>query len=65
MLLTISAARRSASSPPMARLRLATRSFRNALIEAAAVEQFFDAIPDPADRYKIASGNAKTLFRLD
>jgi hypothetical protein len=36
MLLTISAARRPASSPPMARLRLATRSFRNALIEAAA-----------------------------
>jgi predicted TIM-barrel fold metal-dependent hydrolase len=32
--------------------------------DAAEVGQFFDAIPDPADRYKIASGNAETLFRL-
>jgi predicted TIM-barrel fold metal-dependent hydrolase len=32
--------------------------------DAAAVEQFFDAIPDPADREKIASGNATALFRL-
>ncbi len=32
---------------------------------AAAVERFFDAIPDPADRSKIASGNAEALFRLD
>jgi predicted TIM-barrel fold metal-dependent hydrolase len=32
--------------------------------DAAAVERFFDAIPDPADRAKIASGNAETLFRL-
>ena len=31
---------------------------------AAAVDQFFDAIPDPCDRSKIASGNAKALFRL-
>ena len=31
---------------------------------ATAVEQFFDAIPDPSDRSKIASGNAKALFRL-
>jgi uncharacterized protein len=31
---------------------------------AAAVEHFFDAIPDPSDRSKIASGNAKALFRL-
>jgi predicted TIM-barrel fold metal-dependent hydrolase len=31
---------------------------------AAAVEQFFDAIPDPSDRSKIASGNANALFRL-
>jgi predicted TIM-barrel fold metal-dependent hydrolase len=31
---------------------------------AAAIEQFFDAIPDPSDRSKIASGNAKALFRL-
>jgi hypothetical protein len=27
---------------------------------AAAAGQFFDAIPDPSDRSKIASGNAKT-----
>jgi predicted TIM-barrel fold metal-dependent hydrolase len=32
--------------------------------DAAAVEQFFDAVPDPADRPKIASGNAEALFRL-
>jgi hypothetical protein len=31
---------------------------------AAAVEQFFDAIPHPAERTKIASGNAEALFRL-
>jgi len=31
---------------------------------AAAVGQFFDAIPDRCDRAKIASGNAQTLFRL-
>ncbi|HEY2263824.1 MAG TPA: amidohydrolase family protein [Streptosporangiaceae bacterium] len=30
----------------------------------AAVGQFFDAIPDPADRSKIASGNAEALFHL-
>jgi len=32
--------------------------------DAAAVEQFFDAIPHPAARTKIASGNAEVLFRL-
>jgi predicted TIM-barrel fold metal-dependent hydrolase len=31
---------------------------------AAAVRQFFDAVPDPADRAKIASGNAEALFHL-
>jgi predicted TIM-barrel fold metal-dependent hydrolase len=31
---------------------------------AAQIEQFFGAIPDPADRIKIASGNAETLLRL-
>ena len=31
---------------------------------AAVVGQFFDAIPDPADRSKIASGNAEALFHL-
>jgi len=31
---------------------------------AAAVGQFFDAIADPSDRSKIASGNAEALFRL-
>ena len=31
---------------------------------AAAAGQFFDAIPDPADRSKIASGNAAALFHL-
>src|SRR5277367_5902030 len=31
---------------------------------AAAIEQFFGAIPDPSERSKVASGNAKTLFRL-
>jgi predicted TIM-barrel fold metal-dependent hydrolase len=31
---------------------------------AAAVEQFFDAVPNCADRAKIASGNAETLFHL-
>jgi uncharacterized protein len=30
----------------------------------AAIEQFFDAIPDPSERSKIASGNASALFRL-
>jgi hypothetical protein len=29
-----------------------------------AVGEFFDAIPDPAERTKIASGNAESLFRL-
>jgi predicted TIM-barrel fold metal-dependent hydrolase len=32
--------------------------------DAAAVEQFFDAIPDPSDHSKIAFGNAEALFRL-
>jgi predicted TIM-barrel fold metal-dependent hydrolase len=32
--------------------------------DATAVEQFFDAIPDPAARAKIASGNAEALLRL-
>jgi predicted TIM-barrel fold metal-dependent hydrolase len=32
--------------------------------DAAAVKRFFDAIPAPADRSKIASGNAEALFRL-
>jgi hypothetical protein len=32
--------------------------------DAAAVEEFFGAIPDPAARAKIASGNAEALFRL-
>jgi uncharacterized protein len=32
--------------------------------DATAVDQFFGAIPDPADRTQIASGNAETLFRL-
>jgi predicted TIM-barrel fold metal-dependent hydrolase len=32
--------------------------------DAAAVAQFFDAIPNATDRVKIASGNAETLFRL-
>jgi uncharacterized protein len=32
--------------------------------DATAVEQFFDAIPNPADRIKIASGNAEALFKL-
>jgi uncharacterized protein len=31
---------------------------------ATAVRQFFDAVPDPADRTRIASGNAEALFRL-
>ena len=31
---------------------------------AAAVGQFFDTIPDPADCSKIASGNAEALFHL-
>jgi uncharacterized protein len=31
---------------------------------ATAIKQFFDAIPNPADRTKIASGNAEALFRL-
>jgi hypothetical protein len=30
----------------------------------AAAGQFFDAIPDPTDRSKIASGNAEALFHL-
>jgi predicted TIM-barrel fold metal-dependent hydrolase len=32
--------------------------------DAPAVERFLDAVPDPADRCKIASGNAEALFRL-
>jgi uncharacterized protein len=32
--------------------------------DATAVGQFFDGIPDPADRAKIACGNAEVLFRL-
>jgi uncharacterized protein len=32
--------------------------------DAAAVSEFFDAIPDPADRSKVASGNAEALFHL-
>jgi hypothetical protein len=32
--------------------------------DAAAIERFFGAIPHPADRTKIASGNAETLFGL-
>ncbi|MET1071583.1 MAG: amidohydrolase family protein [Umezawaea sp.] len=32
--------------------------------DAAAVERFFAAVPDPADRARIASGNAETLFHL-
>jgi uncharacterized protein len=32
--------------------------------DATAVEQFFDAIPDPEERVKIASGNAEALFHL-
>jgi uncharacterized protein len=31
---------------------------------ATAVDLFFDAIPDPANRAKVASGNAEALFRL-
>jgi hypothetical protein len=31
---------------------------------AAATGHFFDAIPGPSDRSKIASGNAEALFRL-
>ena len=61
MLLTISAARRSASSPPMARLRLAIRSLRNALLLF-----WMDRTDSPhlSERNKIASGNAEALFRL-
>ena len=32
--------------------------------DAPAVERFLDAVPDPADRRKIASGNAEALFHL-
>jgi uncharacterized protein len=32
--------------------------------DATAIGQFFDAIPDPGERVKIASGNAEALFRL-
>ena len=32
--------------------------------DATAVVQFFSAIPNPAERTKIASGNAETLFHL-
>ena len=31
---------------------------------AAAVGQFFDAIPGPARPLQVASGNAEALFRL-
>jgi predicted TIM-barrel fold metal-dependent hydrolase len=31
---------------------------------AAAVRQFLDAIPDPADRSKLACGNAEALVHL-
>ena len=31
---------------------------------AAAVRQFLDAVPDPADRSRIASGIAEALFHL-
>jgi hypothetical protein len=30
----------------------------------AAIGPFFDAIPNPADRTEIASGNAEALFHL-
>ena len=33
--------------------------------DAAAVKQFFDAVPGPAARAAIASGNAEALFKLD
>ena len=32
--------------------------------DAAAVERFFEAVPDPSARSEIASGNAEALFRL-
>jgi uncharacterized protein len=32
--------------------------------DATAIGQFFDAVPDPGERVKIASGNAEALFRL-
>ena len=32
--------------------------------DATAIGEFFDAIPDPVDRVKIASGNAEALFHL-
>lgn len=32
--------------------------------DAAAVRKFFDAIPHPTDRSKIAFGNAESLFHL-
>ena len=32
--------------------------------DATAIGEFFDAIPDPVDRAKIASGNAEALFHL-
>jgi uncharacterized protein len=32
--------------------------------DATAIGQCFDAIPNPAERTKIASGNAEALFRL-
>jgi predicted TIM-barrel fold metal-dependent hydrolase len=32
--------------------------------DAAEVQRFFDTIPDPADRSKIAYGNAEALFQL-
>jgi predicted TIM-barrel fold metal-dependent hydrolase len=32
--------------------------------DAAAIEQFFDAVPDPAACSKVASGNAEALFHL-
>ena len=30
----------------------------------AAIEEFFDAIPSPAERAQIAAGNAEALFGL-
>jgi uncharacterized protein len=34
------------------------------LPDAGAIEEFFDALPSPAERTMIAWGNAETLFRL-
>jgi predicted TIM-barrel fold metal-dependent hydrolase len=32
--------------------------------DAKAIEKFFDGVPNPEERFKIASGNAEALFRL-